>query len=354
MYYRFSQIMNPVFTDNLIHWQQQYGRHDLPWQCADPYKIWLSEIMLQQTQVATVRAYFTRFIERFPTVESLAEAHQDEVLALWAGLGYYSRARNLHHAAQQITQDFDGNFPQSRQELETLKGVGRSTAAAIAAFAFNAREAILDGNVRRVLCRVFALDGDERDRVFMQQLWATAEQLLPADARDMPAYTQGLMDLGATVCTRSKPHCANCPQNVICRAFAEERISELPRKKTAVAVREMNLYWAVIRNAQGDILLEKRPARGIWGGMWCVPCFDTATAFDTFCRAHHLPTPDIGTPFSHRLTHRLLTITPYFFRLPQKTASPKHGQFVPMKHLAQWALPKPLTDLLRQHNQQLP
>ena len=219
------------FARRLINWQRQHGRHDLPWQVKDPYCVWLSEIMLQQTQVATVLDYYPRFLAKFPTVQSLAAAPQDEVLSLWAGLGYYSRARNLHKAAQQVVGQFGGIFPSERKDLETLCGVGRSTAAAISAFAFNRRETILDGNVKRVLCRVFAQDGNPQDKKFENVLWALAESLLPSENADMPAYTQGLMDLGATVCKRTKPLCHQCPMADICEARKQNRIDEPARKK---------------------------------------------------------------------------------------------------------------------------
>jgi A/G-specific adenine glycosylase len=222
------------FSRRLIAWQRQHGRHHLPWQVREPYRVWLSEIMLQQTQVATVLDYYPRFIARFPDVAALAAAPQDDVLNLWAGLGYYSRARNLHKAAKQVVHDFGGVFPPQRQALETLCGVGRSTAAAIAAFAFHEREAILDGNVKRVLCRVFAQEGNLADKKFEQALWALAESLLPPENKNMPAYTQGLMDLGATVCKRSKPLCAQCPMADGCLAKAQNRIADLPRKKEAI------------------------------------------------------------------------------------------------------------------------
>ena len=211
------------FYERLIRWQKQHGRHHLTWQVQNPYCVWLSEIMLQQTQVATVLDYYPRFLEKFPTVQTLAAAPQDEVLSLWAGLGYYSRARNLHKAAQQVVGQFGGTFPSERKDLETLCGVGRSTAAAICAFAFNRRETILDGNVKRVLCRVFARDGNPQDKKFENSLWTLAESLLPSENADMPAYTQGLMDLGATVCKRTKPLCHQCPMADICEAKKQNR-----------------------------------------------------------------------------------------------------------------------------------
>ncbi|EFE50900.1 A/G-specific adenine glycosylase [Neisseria elongata subsp. glycolytica ATCC 29315] len=226
-----SDGLTPSFADRLIHWQKQHGRHNLPWHSRDPYRVWLSEIMLQQTQVATVAGYYPRFLAAFPTVSALAAAAEDDVLALWQGLGYYSRARNLHKAAKQIMADFGGQFPTERAELEKLCGVGRSTAAAVAAFTFHKRETILDGNVKRVLCRVFAQDGDPQNKKFEHTLWTLAESLLPPQNANMPAYTQGLMDLGATVCKRSNPACPACPMSDICQAKAQGRTAELPRKK---------------------------------------------------------------------------------------------------------------------------
>lgn len=336
--------MNTLFTTQLIDWQKKFGRHNLPWQVNDPYKIWLSEIMLQQTQVATVCDYFTRFIQRFPTVSELAEAREDEVLALWAGLGYYSRARNLHAAAQQITHDFGGKFPQNRIELQTLKGVGRSTAAAIAVFAYRQPETILDGNVKRVLCRVFALDGDLQNQAFEKELWHIAEQLLPPNKDDLPPYIQGLMDLGATVCTRNKPKCEQCPQNNICIARQHNRVSELPRKKAALTVKNMPMFWAIVENNEG-ILLEKRPATGIWASLFCVPCFDDENKLNQFIKDNHLILIKKDNPFIHRLTHRKLTIQPYFFRLPENNPAINNMRFYSLDEIKQLALPTPLLKL---------
>ena len=336
--------MNALFTTQLIVWQRKYGRHNLPWQVNDPYKIWLSEIMLQQTQVATVCDYFMRFIQRFPTVTELANADEDEVLALWAGLGYYSRARNLHAAARQIMHDFGGKFPQNRVELQTLKGVGRSTAAAIAVFAFCLPETILDGNVKRVLCRVFALDGDLQNKAFEKELWHRAEQLLPSNRNELSAYIQGLMDLGATVCTRNKPKCEQCPQNNICQARQQNRIDALPRKKTALTVKNMPMFWAIVKNNE-RILLEKRPAKGIWAGLFCVPCFDDKNKFNQFIQDNHLIFIKKDNPFIHRLTHRKLEIKPYFFRLPENNPEIKNKRFYSLDEIQQMALPKPLMNL---------
>ena len=339
------------FAPRLIAWQQQHGRHHLPWQVADPYGVWLSEIMLQQTQVATVLDYYPRFMAAFPTVQALAAAPQDAVLSLWQGLGYYSRARNLHKAAQQVVADFNGEFPRTRQQLERLSGVGRSTAAAIAAFAFGQRESILDGNVKRVLCRVFAQDGDANSKAFNDTLWALAESLLPPAAADMAAYTQGLMDLGATVCKRSKPLCNACPMADVCQARAQNRVAELPRKKTAVAVAVLPLYWLVLRRADGALWLHKRPQKGIWGGLWCVPCVSNLVEAEQWLAQAGLNLADMseGHTISHRLTHRLLQITPLVcdFRLPESSAIIEDdGEWVAKADLAAYGLPKPLAAYL--------
>ena len=350
------------FSERLICWQKQYGRHHLPWQVKNPYCVWLSEIMLQQTQVATVLDYYPRFLEKFLTVQTLAAAPQDEVLSLWAGLGYYSRARNLHKAAQQVVEQFGGTFPSERKDLETLCGVGRSTAAAICAFAFNRRETILDGNVKRVLCRVFARDGNPQDKKFENSLWTLAESLLPSENADMPAYTQGLMDLGATVCKRTKPLCHQCPMADICEAKKQNRIAELPRKKTAPEVQTLPLYWLIVRNPDGAILLEKRPAKGIWGGLYCVPCFEKLD--ETYDCAEKLGifSDDLSEQpaLTHRLTHRLLMITPFEAQisspdtLPRSENASKDNRFwVKPENLADYGLPKPLADYLKQRQQAL-
>lgn len=346
--------MNPTFSQRLIQWQQQHGRHDLPWQVNDPYRIWLSEIMLQQTQVATVLHYYPRFIAAFPDVASLAAAETDQVLSLWAGLGYYTRARNLHKAAQQVIEQFNGQFPQQRHELEKLSGVGRSTAAAIAAFAFRQPETILDGNVKRVLCRVFALDGEINNQVFERQLWHLAESLLPDDPELMPNYTQGLMDLGATVCKRSKPLCLQCPMSDVCQAKAQDLITRLPRKKTAVAVKNISLYWCVLRRKDGAIYLEKRPNKGIWAGLYCVPSFDNLKQLNEFLNQCGLSAENASeqNAFLHRLTHRLLEIMPYelllhneiLFRLPEH----QQGTWFSQREIQTLGLPKPLSTYLNQ------
>lgn len=257
------------FSAALIHWQVQHGRHDLPWQnTRDAYCIWLSEIMLQQTQVGTVTAYYTRFLERFPTVEALAQAPIDRVLELWAGLGYYARARNLHRCAQVIVADFGAEFPQDPQVIAQLPGIGRSTAAAISAFAFGRRAAILDGNVKRVLARCFGIEGYPGTAQTEKEMWALAEALLPQQR--IEAYTQGLMDLGSTLCTRSKPFCQACPMYEMCIARRSGRQAELPVAKPRKPVPERETTLMLLSDGQ-HVLLERRPPAGIWGGLLTLP-----------------------------------------------------------------------------------
>jgi len=244
------------FAQKLIGWQRRHGRRGLPWQgTRDPYRVWLSEVMLQQTQVATVIPYYRRFLERYPTIEALAAASEDDVLRLWSGLGYYARGRNLHRAARQIAAS---GFPRSFPGLQNLPGVGRSTAAAIAVFAFGERAAILDGNVKRVLARCFGTE---------ENLWLLAERLLPR--KDVETYTQGLMDLGATVCTRN-PSCDGCPVKARCVARKSGRIAELPAARRKKPLPQRRVTWFIYRH-EGDVLLERRPSPGIWGGLWCFP-----------------------------------------------------------------------------------
>jgi A/G-specific adenine glycosylase len=255
-----------TFASRLVAWQRRHGRRDLPWQgTREPYRIWLSEVMLQQTQVATVIPYYERFLRRFPTVEALAQASEDEVLRLWSGLGYYARGRNLHAAAKRIAEQ---GFPTSSSEIEKLPGVGRSTAAAIAAFAFGERAAILDGNVKRVLARYFGIEGWPGDKAVQDVLWARSQALLPRDG--VGIYTQGLMDLGATVCTSRAPRCEACPVNADCKARRLGRTGEIPAPRPRKPLPERSVTWLLLVD-RSEILLEKRAAPGLWGGLWSFP-----------------------------------------------------------------------------------
>ncbi|MBV8047994.1 MAG: A/G-specific adenine glycosylase [Paludibacterium sp.] len=335
------------FAVRLIDWQQRHGRHDLPWQVSDPYRVWLSEIMLQQTQVASVLSYYDRFLQAFPTLAALAAASQAEVLALWSGLGYYSRARNLHRAAQRVMEALGGRFPSTRAEIELLPGVGRSTAAAIAAFAFDRREAILDGNVKRVLTRVFGIEGFPGDKPVENRLWSLAESLLPA--RDMAAYTQGLMDLGATVCLRANPKCDECPMAACCVARAEGRQAELPTRKAkkAVPVRQVMMLLAVW---QGKVRLERRPDRGIWGGLLSLPeCAGTQEAETWLAQQGEGDLLPSWPELVHVFTHFRLVITPQPIMLSRRSddASQEAGAcWLPIDEAIHAGVPAPVGKLL--------
>ncbi len=263
------QYEDPSFAADLVAWQKQHGRHDLPWQnTRDAYLVWLSEIMLQQTQVSAVLGYYARFLQRFPTLASLAAAPVEDVMAQWAGLGYYTRARNLHKCAQRVVAEYGGEFPSDPALLAELPGIGRSTAAAIAAFSAGRRAAIMDGNVKRVFARVFGIDTYPGERRTEEAMWARAEALAPA--QDIEAYTQGLMDMGATLCTRSSPSCGRCPMQARCVAFATGRTAELPVRKPKKATPEKAAHMLLMVD-RGQILLEQRPATGIWGGLLSLP-----------------------------------------------------------------------------------
>lgn len=299
------------FSKRLITWQKLYGRHDLPWQnTTDPYAIWVSEIMLQQTQVSAVIGYYQKFMQRFPNIAALANATQDEVLQHWSGLGYYSRARNLHNAAQTIIDEHDGEFPNDFVTIQKLSGIGRSTAAAIASFAFNQVQTILDGNVKRVLARHFAIEGWPSTPRIEKELWVLAESLLPKT--EMVAYTQGLMDLGATLCTRSKPQCARCPLANSCIAFKQGRVNQLPTPKPRKVIPEKNITMLILRQGN-SILLEKRPSTGIWGGLWSFPETDETQNLTHHVKQRFGIDTESEVPLanlSHTFTHFKLHINP--------------------------------------------
>ena len=270
-----SKALSKTFASKLIDWHGVSGRSGLPWQGnRDPYAVWVSEIMLQQTQVATVLERYPRFMKRFPTVKKLATADVDEVLAEWAGLGYYSRARNLHACAKQVMTDFGGKFPSDPILLEQLKGIGRSTAGAVAAFAFHERAPILDANVKRILARLFAVDGAIQDKAVNDQLWQLATDLLPSKPADMPVYTQALMDFGATWCTSRKPVCLGsekkCPFAKDCQANLSDQVLLLPQKTKKTKSPEFDCNMLLMRSGN-SVLLQKRPSKAIWGGLWSLP-----------------------------------------------------------------------------------
>ncbi|MFP8968133.1 A/G-specific adenine glycosylase [Pokkaliibacter sp. CJK22405] len=263
--------MTPAeFQHRIMEWFDRHGRTTLPWQFnKTPYRVWISEIMLQQTQVATVIPYYERFMERFPSVQALAEAEVDEVLHLWTGLGYYTRARNLHRAAQILVNDWQGEFPSTVEEVVTLPGVGRSTAGAILSISRGTWAPILDGNVKRVLSRYAAIEGWPGQSAVEKELWELAERLTP-EAR-VGEYTQAMMDMGATLCTRSKPMCLLCPLEDSCEAHQQHREAEFPGKKPRKALPEKTRHLLILKDEQGRVLLEQRPPTGIWGGLWSFP-----------------------------------------------------------------------------------
>jgi A/G-specific adenine glycosylase len=302
------------FFHAVVAWQRQQGRHCLPWQgTTDPYRVWLSEIMLQQTQVATVLAYYARFLSRFPDVQSLAAADTAEVLALWGGLGYYSRARHLHRCARVVVSRWNGRFPSTAANLETLPGIGPSTAAAIAAFCFGEPVSIMDGNVQRVLTRWLAFDKDLAQATHARALWQCAQGLVPPTAahEDMMAYTQGLMDLGATVCRRSKPECPVCPVAQTCQALAQGQAVRFPVKTRKLKRRTESWWLQVWRRTDGAYWLQPRQSTGIWAGLHAFPVVMSAEEAEA-----RPPHADDGAdavwhePLRHSLTHRELVLHP--------------------------------------------
>lgn len=309
------------FQQQVLHWYDQFGRKTLPWQQGKTaYRVWLSEVMLQQTQVSTVIPYFEKFTQQFPTVTDLANADIDEVLHLWTGLGYYARARNLHKAAKTVLSDFTGEFPNNRAELESLPGVGRSTAAAIASSVFNEHEAILDGNVKRVLARFFALQEWPGNKKAQDQLWAWAEQLTPAER--VGDYNQVMMDLGALVCTRSKPKCSQCPLQENCLAVELDQVSLLPKSKPKKDKPVKATHFLIQQNSRGEVALQKRPATGIWGGLYSFKEFTDLNQIELELALENFDeVVDIWPSFRHTFSHYHLDITPVIVRLQTEASN---------------------------------
>ncbi len=335
----------------VVRWQAQHGRSALPWQqTRDPYRVWLSEIMLQQTQVATVLDYYARFLARFPDVQALAAASSDEVLALWSGLGYYSRARNLHRCAQQVVQVHGGQFPRTAEALADLPGIGRSTAGAIAAFCFGERAPILDANVKRVLTRLLGFGGDLAQAAQERLLWQHAEALLPHTQlpQNMPRYTQGLMDLGALVCVPRNPQCATCPLQAHCVAHAEGAPERYP-VRTRKLVRKAQAWWLLqLEDGAGRIWFERRPERGIWAGLHCLPVYGSRAALlDGVAQAGGR----LGVEYPallHVLTHRDLHLHRVTARVPQPPPGMQGGGWHHPQELAALGLPAPVRKLLQE------
>ncbi len=334
--------MTGNFAEAIINWQKRHGRHDLPWQNThDPYAIWVSEIMLQQTQVAAVIGYYAKFMQRFPRIVALANASQEDVLQSWSGLGYYSRARNLHHAAQKIVDKFAGVFPTQFDDILSLPGIGRSTAAAISTFALNAPQPILDGNVKRVFARYFNIAGWPSAPKIEQAMWKIAVRENPTGFNQTAsaiAYTQGLMDLGATLCTRSKPNCAVCPVNTSCEALANNLVSALPTPKPRKIIPEKSTTMLVFMNGD-EVMLEKRPPVGIWGGLWSFPEVNDV--------------PIDASPLSkltHTFTHFKLHITPQLVYMSKTNLQVNEAGkiWLPIDDAIGAAIPTPIRKILLQ------
>jgi len=340
--------MAEAFAARLLRWYDLHGRKDLPWQKPrSPYRVWLSEVMLQQTQVATVVPYFLRFVEKFASLRGLAAAKLDDVLALWSGLGYYSRARNLHRTAQICVERHRGSLPRDFDALTALPGIGRSTAGAILAQAHGLRFAILDGNVKRVLARYYAVDGPPDDSTTLERLWQLAEVNTPQ--ADVAVYTQAVMDLGATLCAR-KPRCADCPIAADCRARLEGREAELPAAKRRRAPRRLRRAVMLVARHASAVLLVQRPASGIWGGLWCLPEFDDRDAAEQFAnrqlssaRLARAALPEI----EHSFTHFDLVITPIEARCRGTQRVNEAGElWYDLAQPARVGLPAPIKSLL--------
>ena len=366
-----SKTLITSFSKKLIAWHCLDGRQGLPWQgVRDPYAVWVSEIMLQQTQVATVLERYPRFMKRFPTVKRLAAAPLDDVLAEWAGLGYYSRARNLHACAKQVVGEFGGKFPSDPELLEQLKGIGRSTAGAIAAFAFHQRAPILDANVKRILARLFGIEGAVQDKAVNDQLWLLAQELLPQHAAEMPIYTQALMDFGATWCTSRKPVCISrakkCPFAKDCQANLSDQVLLLPRKIIKAKSPEFNCDMLLLRH--GDlVLLQKRPEKAIWGGLWSLPesawrAREKSAAHLTATELLKIVLPEEkvsttlkackslerGLEIKHIFTHRRLWIQIWHLTISNaREFSSSDLKWVSLKQLGKYGLPQPIKLLLQ-------
>jgi A/G-specific adenine glycosylase len=337
----------PGFAGRVVRWQQEHGRNALPWQgTRDPYRVWLSEIMLQQTQVTTVLGYYARFLERFPDVRALAAASEDDVLAAWSGLGYYSRARNMHRCAKDVVALHGGAFPRSAEQLAQLPGIGRSTAAAIASFCFSERVAILDGNVKRVLTRVLAFAGDVASGAAERELWSKAESLLPGrDLHDaMPRYTQGLMDLGATVCLPRDPSCLVCPVQDVCAARRDGNPQTYPVKTRKLKRTAQSLWLLRAQANDGSVWLHKRPSSGVWAGLYCLPAFESRELLEA-----QLPQgADVcdAPVFTHVLTHKDLHLHPIEVRMPRRRKFASDGAWFDAQQWPALGLPSPIRKLL--------
>ena len=341
-----------VFAERLLRWFDAHGRKHLPWQeNPTPYRVWVSEVMLQQTQVVTVIPYYGRFMERFPTVEALAAGPIDEVLHLWTGLGYYARARNLHACARVIVERYGGLFPETLEEVTALPGIGRSTAGAILALSRGERHPILDGNAKRVLARVFGIGGDPSSAAVLGELWARADACTPGVRA--AAYTQAIMDLGATLCTRTRPACTVCPMSDECVAALEGRQAELPGVKQR---RERKALEAVLllaergKDAERAVLVERRPASGIWGGLWSPPQFESEAEALEWCRRELglLESSEALAPIDHAFTHFDLRLNPLRVRCAARAVAVRDADdrlWYELETPPKVGLPRPIHEL---------
>lgn len=346
-------MTNASFSAAILQWFDQHGRKHLPWQQnKTPYRVWVSEIMLQQTQVTTAIPYYERFMQLFPDLPALANANIDEVLHAWAGLGYYTRARNLHRAAQMVMQDFHGQFPDTLESLQLLPGIGRSTAGAILSIAYQQRATILDGNVKRVLARYLGETEPVNEKSVEMKLWQAAENFTPQQRCD--DYTQAVMDLGATLCTRSKPDCAHCPLVSHCKAYAEDMTHLLPAKKATRGIPTRTATFLVLQSGT-HVYLQKRPAQGIWGGLWSLPQLDgkpNKKRIREFCLTElHLPVSKLSTQasFRHTFSHYHLEIHPVLIQttMPAKVMECSDQIWYNPDDPAAVGLPKPIQTILR-------
>lgn len=332
----------PGFSTALISWQREHGRHNLPWQTGNPYHVWLSEIMLQQTQVATVIPYYLRFIASYPTIAELASSSEEQVLSHWSGLGYYARGRNLYRAAKMVASVHDGIFPNQYEQILALPGIGRSTAAAICAQAYHQPYAILDGNVKRVLARYCGISGATSIKSVEQLLWRQADALLPQ--HDVAVYTQALMDMGATLCTRSRPKCGLCPVQGDCAALQSGRVAELPTPRLRKMLPERYATFLLVMEG-GDILLEKRGDSGIWGGLWCLPQLNQGELEEYLQLSGWAVKEQATLPaFTHAFTHFKLHIAPLRLTLSHKPAQP--AMWMNISEALDAAIPTPVRLLL--------
>lgn len=346
-----SDSREPTFSDKVIAWQQQHGRHQLPWQIEPtPYTTWLSEVMLQQTQVATVIPYYQRFLQQFPNLISLANASIDEVFQFWQGLGYYARARHLHRASQIIRDEYAGQFPQFFEQVIALPGIGRSTAGAILTFAFGQSWPILDGNVKRVLGRCFQVPGWPAHSKTMQQLWHYADTLTPRQQTD--SYNQGMMDLGATICLKSAPKCDACPITDCCASYQNQTQANYPEKKPS-RVKPQKQTLMLLHRYQDRVLLQRRPPVGIWGGLWSLPEVESSDMIQAWQKLNLMesqpPEAINENTLTHQFTHFRLQISLATFRLtklPNRIADEDNIAFVEARQLSKYGLPAPVRKLL--------